>query len=82
MSDFQTKEQFKSEFYVEFEKLISSKNENSFYMSETEYNRIFSEVQVAKQAKLNDEKLTEIQTRRLNRFDIAFDRLVAKKEGN
>ena len=81
MSELQSKEEFQRRFEVVFFELANSKGENKFYYNESEYNTVVKEVYEAKEVRSNGGKLTEIQQRRLGRYDIAFDRLVAKIEG-
>lgn len=82
MSQIQSKDQFRAKFYAEFQKISSVTRENSFYMDELSYSAIMQEVRIAKDAKVNNNPLTEVQRRRLARYDIAFDKLVAHNEGN
>lgn len=59
-------ESLKKRFLEEFSKLVSSKDANSFYMSETQYNKFLTSVKDAKIAT----QLSSVQRRRLQRFDI------------
>ena len=78
MSNSQSYDQFEAAFYEKFNEHINSLNDNSFYMNKAEYQEIINEVQEAKKAFSQNQKLTDVQKRRLRRFDIAFDKLVAK----
>lgn len=82
MESLQTKEQLKIKFEEEFIALVGSKKENHFYLNESQYNKILAEVHEAKNVQSMGGKLTEVQIRRLQRYDIAFDKLVANNGGN
>lgn len=81
MSDSQSYNDLKMIFYEKFNELLKNKKENCFSFTEDQYNKTLNEVREAKEKKIQNEKLTSLEKRRLNRYDIAFDKLVAKNSG-
>lgn len=79
MSNLHSVDRFREKFELQFHELINSLKDNCFYMDQEQYQKIMDEVRGAKIAKIQGQKLTSVQLRRLERYDIAFDKLVAKK---
>lgn len=81
MSEIQSYEELKILFYQKFNEILLNKKGNNFFFTNDQYQTTLNEVREAKEKKLQKIKLTSLDKRRLHRYDIAFDKLVAKKLG-
>lgn len=64
------REEMKRIFRRKLKRILKKCNDHSKLLTNKRYNQLLQELKDAKQAKENGKRLTDIQSRRLKRFDI------------